>query len=143
MAREYLESTDRNAPVIANRFRVSRATRAIREFRSVAQALFDASKAIVLQTKDLKDLDQRENYKALCMSFIATSWDQRLIANMLIHLGRILGHDEPLVRVDDQRTYLPLLEELRASMTRQLVNGSVVEKEVVVDVDPSDDRAVP
>lgn len=62
-------------------------------------------------------LEDVETYLAACLVFIKHSRDARSIRDMLIHIGRVLGHDRRTIRLEDSNeSYEALLAEIRTSV---------------------------
>lgn len=108
-----------DAPI---QFKKSRNIQAIREFRNIAGRYLNRMKARMQQADSV---DALQDYEALIASLISVSWDQRSIERLITVLGRVKGHDQQKISINDQDTYQQLLDEIRQSVPRQLVDGDV------------------
>jgi hypothetical protein len=93
-------------------------------FKADLRPMLEGARRRLSEHHDLADV---ETYLAACLSFIAHSRDNRSIRDMLIHVGRVLGHDRRTITVEDNRKgYEALLEELRREqpMTTALIGSS-------------------
>jgi hypothetical protein len=97
---------------------------ALEAFKANLKPVLDRARARLAAAHDLSNV---EDYLSACLAFIAHSRDGRTIRDMLIHIGRVLGHDRRTITVEDNReSYAALLEELRRGqpMTTALIESS-------------------
>lgn len=102
----------------------------VRESRSSFDDTFkDLYAAALTQVpKSVEDLEDPKKYAAACLACMKFEMKTRAKRDMLIHIGKIFGHDKRTIDIQDKRTYQDVLKTLRD----ELGPGPVVEGQAVV-----------
>lgn len=128
----------KGAGIRAREFKTKRSEQTVMDFRKDGERIFEGALKRFREAENLKDKD---DYVAALMTFAAKSWDTRAIRDVLIHVGRVLGHDKQVIAIDDRDSYQNLLEEIRQTMPRNLVDGEVMVRKPEVDENADDQAA--
>ena len=67
--------------------------------------------------KSVNDLEDPRHYAAACLMYMKHETKSRAKRDMLIHIGKIFGHDKRTIDIQDKRSYVDVLKSLQAEFS--------------------------
>lgn len=79
--------------------------------------------------RQVGDLEDPKKYVAALLTYMQLEPKTRSKKDMLIHIGKVFGHDKRTINIEDKRTYSDVLRQLQAEFA-PVVTGTATVKQV-------------